>query len=138
MCKIQCLLIIALVGLLACLFLNFLDGAFLSINFILGYVGFLFVCIANFFALKKRIDGNLQDLLYLEKKQKKKQRFSHLILGLQISSSYLRILAYILLIISIFSLMYFKIFVFWSYGLGIALSLFVVVGLQFRNLRKKS
>lgn len=107
------------------------------LNFLLGYVCFLLISIANFFSLKNRIKDDLQTLSSLQQKEKKKQRFSHFILGLQISGSLFRILAYSIMIASLFCLMYYDIFVFSAYAIGIGVGLLVVVVLQFLNLKRK-
>lgn len=139
MCKIQCLLIVLLVDILVFLglFFGFSEERMIAWNFEAGYLGFLFVAVANFFTLKKSIAKNLEAMQDLKNEEKKKRKFSNLILGAQISSSWLRILAYILLFLSLFFLMHFDQFVLWAYVCGIGISLFVVVLLQFWNLKKR-
>lgn len=139
MCKIQCFLIVLLVDILFFLglFVGFSEERMIAWNFEAGYLGFLFIAIANFFSLKKSIAKKLEGMQDLEIGEKKKRRFSHLVLGAQIFSSWLRILAYILLFLSLFFLMHFEQFVLWAYVCGIGISLFVVVLLQFWNLKKQ-
>ena len=171
MCKIQCLLIVVVVGILGALGLGLLDSGvlgsggvlsnaaadssglksfenlqglfglwganFWALNFLAGYVGFALVSVANFFALKRRVSVGLDALEEVEKEERKKQKYSRFVLGVQVFGSWVRILAYILLGLGLFGLMRGGIFVFWSYGAGIFTCLFVVIVLQFFNLKRQ-
>ena len=175
MCKIQCLLIVVVVGILGALGLGLLDSGalgsggvdvkmlgggaldssglksfenlqglfglwganFWALNFLAGYVGFALVSVANFFALKRRVSVGLDALEEVEKEERKKQKYSRFVLGVQVFGSWVRILAYVLLGLGLFGLMRGGIFVFWSYGAGIFTCLFVVIVLQFFNLKRQ-
>ena len=175
MCKIRCLLIVVVVGILGALGLGLLDSGvlgsggvdvkvlgggvpdsselkyfesergifglwganFWALNFLAGYVGFALVSVANFFALKRRVSVGLDALEEVEKEERKKQKYSRFVLGVQVFGSWVRILAYILLGLGLFGLMRGGIFVFWSYGAGIFTCLFVVIVLQFFNLKRQ-
>lgn len=160
MCKIQCLLIVVAVGILGALGLGLLDNGaldssglksfesawgifglwganFWALNFLAGYVGFALVSVANFFALKRRVSAGLDALDGAEKEERKKQKYSRFVLGVQVFGSWVRILAYVLLGLGLFGLMRGGIFVFWSYGAGIFTCLFVVIVLQFFNLKRQ-
>lgn len=110
---------------------------FWALNFLAGYVGFALVSVANFFALKRRVSAGLDALEEVEKEERKKQKYSRFVLGVQVFGSWVRILAYILLGLGLFGLMRGGIFVFWSYGAGIFTCLFVVIVLQFFNLKRQ-
>lgn len=175
MCKIRCLLIVVVVGILGALGLGLLDSGalgsggldakvlgggmldssglksfenpqglfglwganFWALNFLAGYVGFALVSVANFFALKRRVSAGLDALDGVEKEERKKQKYSRFVLGVQVFGSWVRILAYILLGLGLFGLMRGGIFVFWSYGAGIFTCLSVVIVLQFFNLKRQ-
>ncbi|WP_104698038.1 MULTISPECIES: hypothetical protein [unclassified Helicobacter] len=137
MCKIQCLLIILLVNLLGALGLFAYSQNYLEIyNFEIGYISFLLVAIANFLAIKKYVQHKANLINQTDKNQKKKNKPSKIISGIELSFSWLRILAYTLLIIGLFSLMHLKAFIFWAYLLGISLSVFITILLQYVNLKK--
>lgn len=110
---------------------------FWALNFLAGYVGFALVSVANFFALKRRVSAGLDALEEVEKEERKKQKYSRFVLGVQVFGSWVRILAYVLLGLGLFGLMRGGIFVFWSYGAGIFTCLFVVIVLQFFNLKRQ-
>ena len=110
---------------------------FWALNFLAGYVGFALVSVANFFALKRRVSVGLDALDEVEKEERKKQKYSRFVLGVQVFGSWVRILAYVLLGLGLFGLMRAGIFVFWSYGAGIFTCLFVVIVLQFFNLKRQ-
>lgn len=110
---------------------------FWALNFLVGYVGFALVSVANFFALKRRVNAGLDALDGVEKEERKKQKYSRFVLGVQVFGSWVRILAYVLLGLGLFGLMRGGIFVFWSYGAGIFTCLFVVIVLQFFNLKRQ-
>ena len=110
---------------------------FWALNFLAGYVSFALVSVANFFALKRRVSARLDALDGMEKEERKKQKYSRFVLGVQVFGSWVRILAYVLLGLGLFGLMRGGIFVFWSYGAGIFTCLFVVIVLQFFNLKRQ-
>lgn len=101
-----------------------------------AFLGFLLICLANFVSLKKRI---AKQILELEKvKERKKQRFSKFILGLNISTSLLRILAYVVFCAILWMLMSRNLFYLYGFVAGVLACLFGIVGLQILKSRKKN
>ena len=95
-----------------------------------AFFGFLLISIANLFSLKKRIDRQVEDLKMLDQTERKKQRFSKLILGLNISASVSRILAYVVFCVILWALMSKQEFFIMAFVSGVLASLLGVVGLQ--------
>ncbi|WP_148213329.1 hypothetical protein [Helicobacter mustelae] len=106
------------------------------LNFEMGFLGFLFINLANFWGLKNRITKEADSLRSLPKEQKK-QKSSRLFLGLRISGLWARILAYALFGWGLYALMHSGRFSFVSCAIGIALSLFGILFLQFLQLKKQ-
>ena len=138
MCKIGCFLILCAWNLicLALMYggLYFFDDVARFKHFVLSFegafLGFLLISIANLFSLKKRIDRQVEDLKMLELAERKKQRFSKLILGLNISASLSRILAYVVFCVILWALMSKQEFFIMAFVSGVLASLLGVVGLQ--------
>lgn len=135
MCKIKCLLILLGFNFFGVLCLYFFGSDFskMLLNFEVGFFGFLLINIANFFGLKKRIRDEVENLQLEEKKKK----YSKWVLGLQIFSLWARMLAYTLMILGIFLLIYFNVFHIYSILIGILMNLLGVVFLQFLNLKRQ-
>lgn len=95
-----------------------------------AFFGFLLISIANLFSLKKRIDRQVEDLKMLDQAERKKQRFSKLILGLNISASLSRILAYVVFCVILWALMSKQEFFIMAFVSGVLASLLGVVALQ--------
>ncbi len=138
MCKIGCFLILCAWNLicLALMYggLYFFDDVARFKHFVLSFegafFGFLLISIANLFSLKKRIDRQVEDLKMLDQTERKKQRFSKLILGLNISASVSRILAYVVFCVILWALMSKQEFFIMAFVSGVLASLLGVVGLQ--------
>ena len=138
MCKIGCFLILCAWNLicLALMYggLYFFDDVARFKHFVLSFegafFGFLLISIANLFSLKKRIDRQVEDLKMLDQTERKKQRFSKLILGLNISASLSRILAYVVFCVILWALMSKQEFFIMAFVSGVLASLLGVVGLQ--------
>lgn len=138
MCKIGCFLILCVWNLicLALMYggLYFFDDVARFKHFVLSFegafFGFLLISIANLFSLKKRIDRQVEDLKMLDQTERKKQRFSKLILGLNISASVSRILAYVVFCVILWALMSKQEFFIMAFVSGVLASLLGVVGLQ--------
>ena len=138
MCKIGCFLILCAWNLicLALMYggLYFFDDVARFKHFVLSFegafFGFLLISIANLFSLKKRIDRQVEDLKMLDQAERKKQRFSKLILGLNISASLSRILAYVVFCVILWALMSKQEFFIMAFVSGVLASLLGVVALQ--------
>ena len=138
MCKIGCFLILCAWNLicLALMYggLYFFDDVarfkYFVLSFEGAFLGFLLISIANLFSLKKRIDRQVEDLKMLDQAERKKQRFSKLILGLNISASLSRILAYVVFCVILWALMSKQEFFIIPFVSGVLASLLGVVALQ--------
>ncbi len=138
MCKIGCFLILCVWN-LVCLALIY-GGLYLFddvlkfkqfvFNFEGAFLGFMLISIANFFSLKKRINKQIKDLNLLERTERKKQRFSKLILGLNISISLFRVLAYVVFCVILWVLMSKQEFFIIPFVSGVLASLLGIVALQ--------
>ena len=140
MCKIQCLLILLAFQLIAIIAMIFFDGKLevKILNFEAGFIGFLLVMVANFFSFNKKISNELQKLETLETKDRKKQRFSNFVLGISVSSSLWRILAYVFFCLILFCLMHYHFFSIVWVIIGILTCLILILILQSIRIKKQS
>lgn len=138
MCKLQCGLILVLTNLLGAVGLFLFSKEIVDIyNFEVGYVSFFVIAITSLLSAKRIVHNKLDTIQdYPKEEKKRKNKPSKFILGIELSFFWSRILGYMLLIAGLFFLMYLKIFVFWAYLLGISLSAFIIILLQFINLKK--
>ncbi|MCE3036448.1 hypothetical protein [Helicobacter anatolicus] len=135
MCKIKCLFILLGVNLIgAGALYGYMGWSWYLLNYEMGFFGFFLVSIASYLGLKKRVENEVNAM---QQENFKKQKYSKWILGIQVFTIWTRLLAYLLMIVGIFVLMFFEIFNLYVYLFGIFLSLINILFLQYLNLKKQ-
>ncbi|MCE3037918.1 hypothetical protein [Helicobacter anatolicus] len=135
MCKIKCLFILLGVNLIgAAALYGYMGWSWYLLNYEMGFFGFFLVSIASYLGLKKRVENEVNAM---QQENFKKQKYSKWILGIQVFTIWTRLLAYLLMIVGIFVLMFFEIFNLYVYLFGIFLSLINILFLQYLNLKKQ-
>ncbi len=138
MSRLWCVMVVGnLAGILVLFLIRGLDGLKLgALNFECAFLGFLLIVSASLKSLQKNVQNQIHDLEALEPKERKKQRFSHWILGIRISAGLWRILAYVLFCLILYGLMSRHIFDFISFNAGLFFALFSLLVMLVLHWRK--